>query len=330
MDSTISKIVWKVSCITYISIYCFGKALSFALFLSRVSGSTAQCLLVCRSSRRWEPTPSTWYFKCMSTLPAASDNINISEHNHRRKYFAWQPDQFSILKHMLWFHSKFVWKRIHLAVQCRSHACNITLSSVIICFGGGIDEGAPKSFLLKINQSNNLAIMLWSILVFKTLRPRQNDRHYSSSVISKQNKIHFKIGVILTRISMQYICEFITRWSHPWQTQISMCFVGGYQRNWELIGLATHSADGIFKCIFLNENVWISIKISLNVVPRGPINNVLALVQIMAWCLVGVKPLCEPMLVNLLTHISHSVSIDNAVNAIVHRYNCYCYIWNEY
>ena len=34
-----------------------------------------------------------------------------------------------------------------------------------------------------------------------------------------------------------------------------------------------HFADDIFKCIFLNENVWIPIKISLKFVPKGPINN---------------------------------------------------------
>ena len=39
-------------------------------------------------------------------------------------------------------------------------------------------------------------------------------------------------------------------------------------------------ADNIFKCIFLNENVWISINISLKFVPKGPINNIPALVQI--------------------------------------------------
>ena len=36
--------------------------------------------------------------------------------------------------------------------------------------------------------------------------------------------------------------------------------------------------DEIFKCIFLNENVQISIKISLKFFPKGPINNILALV----------------------------------------------------
>ena len=62
-------------------------------------------------------------------------------------------------------------------------------------------------------------------------------------------------------------------------------------------------ADDIFKCIFLNENVWIPIKISLKFVPSGPINNIPAMVQIMAWCRPGDKPLSEQMLVSLLTHI---------------------------
>ena len=58
-----------------------------------------------------------------------------------------------------------------------------------------------------------------------------------------------------------------------------------------------HFADDIFKCIFLNENVDISIKISLKFVPKGPINKIPALVQIMAWRRPGDKPLSEPMMV---------------------------------
>ena len=38
-----------------------------------------------------------------------------------------------------------------------------------------------------------------------------------------------------------------------------------------------------FKRIFLNENIIILIEISLKFVPKGPINNIPALVQIMAW-----------------------------------------------
>ena len=64
-----------------------------------------------------------------------------------------------------------------------------------------------------------------------------------------------------------------------------------------------HFADDIIKWIFMNENVWISIYISLKFVPRGPINNIPALVQVMAWRRLGDKPLSEPMMVWLLTHI---------------------------
>ena len=65
-----------------------------------------------------------------------------------------------------------------------------------------------------------------------------------------------------------------------------------------------HVADDLFKCNFLNENVWIPIKISLKFVPKGPSNNIPALVQIMAWRRPGDKPLSEPMMVRLPTHIS--------------------------
>ena len=61
--------------------------------------------------------------------------------------------------------------------------------------------------------------------------------------------------------------------------------------------------DDILFWIFLNENVWISINISLRFVPKGPINNIPALVQIMAWCRPGDKPLSEPMMVSVLTHM---------------------------
>ena len=61
-----------------------------------------------------------------------------------------------------------------------------------------------------------------------------------------------------------------------------------------------HFADDTFKYMFLNENVIILIKILLKFVPKGPINNIPALVQIMAWCWPGTMPLSEPMMVRLL------------------------------
>ena len=60
---------------------------------------------------------------------------------------------------------------------------------------------------------------------------------------------------------------------------------------------------GISKYIFSNENVWISLKISLKFVSNVRNYNIPALIQIMAWRLPGDKPLSEPMMVSLLTHI---------------------------
>ena len=58
-----------------------------------------------------------------------------------------------------------------------------------------------------------------------------------------------------------------------------------------------------FRFVLLNENIWISIKISLKFLPKGPINNIPALVPIMTWRRPGDKPLSKPMMVSLLTHI---------------------------
>ena len=71
-----------------------------------------------------------------------------------------------------------------------------------------------------------------------------------------------------------------------------------------------HFTDDIFKCIFLNENVWILVKISLKFVPKGLINNIPALVQIMAWRRPGDKPLSEPMMVRLYIRIYASLGLN--------------------
>ena len=86
-----------------------------------------------------------------------------------------------------------------------------------------------------------------------------------------------------------------------------------------------HYPDDIFiKCIFLNKNVWISITISPKFVPKGPINNIPPLAQIMAWRRPGDKPLSEPMMVSLLTQICVTrpqwVNISIEINR--HWWNC--------
>ena len=71
-----------------------------------------------------------------------------------------------------------------------------------------------------------------------------------------------------------------------------------------------HFTDDTLNRIFLKENVRILIKISLKFAPKGPINNIPALVQIMACRRPGNKPLSESMTVSLLTHIYASLGLN--------------------
>ena len=56
-----------------------------------------------------------------------------------------------------------------------------------------------------------------------------------------------------------------------------------------------HFHNDNFKCIFFNENLTFSIKISLKTAPKGQFDNNPALVQIMAWRRPGDNPLSEPV-----------------------------------
>ena len=60
--------------------------------------------------------------------------------------------------------------------------------------------------------------------------------------------------------------------------------------------MAAILADNIFKCIFIQENGKILIQISLKLIPRSPIDNKSALVQVMAWRRTGDKLLPERMM----------------------------------
>ena len=60
--------------------------------------------------------------------------------------------------------------------------------------------------------------------------------------------------------------------------------------------MAVILAGDIFKCIFLTENDRIPIPISLKFVPRSPLDNKPALVQVMAWRRTVDKLLPEQML----------------------------------
>ena len=127
------------------------------------------------------------------------------------------------------------------------------------------------------------------------------------------------------------------RWYMWYWVGIAFILMAGHIEEMEATGLWINTlrpgqngrnfADDIFKRIFLNENVWTPIKISLKFIPKGPINNIPALVQIMALRWPGDKPLSEPMMVRLPTHIC--VTRPQWVNASPWEHNLFEFVLNE-
>ena len=78
----------------------------------------------------------------------------------------------------------------------------------------------------------------------------------------------------------------------------------------------------IFKCIFVNENVWILTKILLKFIPKGAINNYPSLLQIMAWRRPGDKLLSEPTMVRSQTHIYASLGLNELTHCPLEPHTC--------
>ena len=117
-------------------------------------------------------------------------------------------------------------------------------------------------------------------------------------------------GPLGTKVNFNLISSYIFIQENPFQNVVwKMAAILSRPQYVDMVNtlrprqMVAISQKTFFKCIFLNDDVWISITISLNVVPGGPINNIPSLVQIMAWCWPGNKPLSEPMMIRLPTHI---------------------------
>ena len=116
-------------------------------------------------------------------------------------------------------------------------------------------------------------------------------------------------------IMIKWGTDIVSSWLHIYRliNYINSLTPGGSDSNLKIMIINTlrprqsgwHGADDIFKCIFLNKNVWIPMKF----VPKRPINNIPALVQIMVWRRPGDKSLSEPMMVSWSTHLCHSASM---------------------
>ena len=94
------------------------------------------------------------------------------------------------------------------------------------------------------------------------------------------------------------ICRHMVPVPHIYQTMALEMLT-----HWGRDKMAAILQTTLSNTFFFNENVLISAKISLKFVPTDPINNIPALVQIMAWRRPGDKPLSEPMMVRLPMHI---------------------------
>ena len=150
---------------------------------------------------------------------------------------------------------------------------------------------------------------MFILSISRKTRPRENIK--SACIINNQIQtyIHLSIPKQFSQLfslgyehTMKRICCFLESLWHE-SNKCSMACVCFFVNTLRLRQNGRHFPDDICKCIFLNENAWISIKISLKFVPKGPINKISALVQIMAWRRSGDKPLSEPMMVSLLRHI---------------------------
>ena len=110
------------------------------------------------------------------------------------------------------------------------------------------------------------------------------------------HKSHKKYVVV---IGFSHVCGQIAWLTYAFSSEISDAGVNTLRPRQH----GRHFPDDTVTYIFLNENVIISLNFSLKIVLKVRINNIQALVQIMAGRQPGDKPLSEPMVVYSLTHI---------------------------
>ena len=79
---------------------------------------------------------------------------------------------------------------------------------------------------------------------------------------------------------LMHICVTLPQWVNTLRQRSNVCYF----------------ADDILNCIMFNTKALISIKMSLTIVPWGPVDNMTALFQIMAWHWKGNKPIFETMI----------------------------------
>ena len=128
-------------------------------------------------------------------------------------------------------------------------------------------------------------------------------------------KIHLKMSsgkwrpfcLGLNVLKQHRIIAWMSNYIHikPWNVIDHPCqnFNSGSIDSLRMRQNGRHFTDNPSKHIFLSHTIQISIKFSLKLVSKGQINNIPALVPIMAWRCPSDKLLSEPMMVSFLAHI---------------------------
>ena len=124
---------------------------------------------------------------------------------------------------------------------------------------------------------------------------------WSTSNVFGKYPAEFSVALNLSLFCFAIIAR---NWSHSVNALCAGYCYKGVLTHWGRDNMAAVSQTTLSNAFsWMKMLLLISIKISLKFVPKGPINDNPSLVQIMAWCRSGDKPLSEPMMVSLLTHI---------------------------
>ena len=104
---------------------------------------------------------------------------------------------------------------------------------------------------------------------------------------------------------------------------------------WTLIHWSRDEIDTILQTAFSNAFSLMKIYQFQVKFPKGPINSIPALVQIMAWCWPSHKPLSEPMMIILLIRIYFTLLqwVNNHMHGILQLTGIVCkiiyFIWSN-
>ena len=149
----------------------------------------------------------------------------------------------------------------------------------------------------------------------------KNNRAPLLSIIKLYASFHHHMWIqtgVTVRKRLSWVVTSVTLtfdlwpWPFAWTSLLSLVIT---PENFMMIGWWEHSQKGVTDRQTdrrtdgqtdwtIHRAAWSQLKISLKSVARGPSNNApILFVQIMAWRRSGDKPLSEPMMVSLPTHI---------------------------